>query len=144
MCLLALLFRVVEDAPIVAAGNREEAYARGGEPPQVFEGACRFVAGRDPVAGGTWFGVNQHGVLVAVTNRPKTHSPHQPRSRGLLARELLGCPTAAEASDRAARELGLNHYAGCNVLCADAERAIVLHAGDWLRVRPLPPGLYVL
>ena len=25
-----------------------------------------------------------------------------------------------------------------------AERAIVLHAGDWLRVRPLPPGLHVL
>lgn len=144
MCLLALFFRVVEDAPVVAAGNREEAYARGGEPPQLFEGPCRFVAGRDPVAGGTWFGVNQHGVLVAVTNRPKSQPPNQPRSRGLLAKELLGCPSAAAASNLATRELSQNPYAGCNVLCADAERAIVLHAGDWLRVRPLPPGLHVV
>jgi uncharacterized protein with NRDE domain len=144
MCLLALFFRVVEDAPVVAAGNREEAYARGGEPPQVFDERCRFVAGRDPVAGGTWFGVNQHGVLVAVTNRRKTQPQSQPRSRGLLARELLGCPTAAAASNLATRELGANPYAGCNILCADSERAIVLHAGDWLRVRPLPPGLHVI
>jgi uncharacterized protein with NRDE domain len=144
MCLLALLYRVVEDAPVVAAGNREEAYARGGEPPQVVDGPCRFVAGRDPVAGGTWFGVNHQGVLVAVTNRPKTVLPSQPRSRGLLARDLLGCPTAAEASQQASRELSSNHYAGCNILCVDAQQAIVLHAGDWLRVRPLPPGLHVL
>jgi hypothetical protein len=144
MCLLALFFRVVEDAPVVAAGNREEAYARGGEPPQVFESSCHFVAGRDPVAGGTWFGINQYGVLVAVTNRPKTQPPSQPRSRGLLARELLGCATADAASNRAVRELGEHPYAGCNVLCVDAERAIVLHAGDWLRVRPLPPGSHVL
>src|SRR5207248_11424834 len=39
---------------------------------------------------------------------------------------------------------GKNLYAGCNVLCADAERAVVLHAADWLRVRMLPPGLHVL
>jgi len=30
------------------------------------------------------------------------------------------------------------------VVCADAERLTVLHAGDWLRVRPLPSGLHVL
>ncbi len=30
------------------------------------------------------------------------------------------------------------------MLCADADNATVLHAGDWLRVRPLPPGIHVL
>ena len=43
----------------------------------------------------------------------------------------------AEAADRAGRELGENAYAGCNLLCADNDRAVILHAGDWLRVRPL-------
>jgi hypothetical protein len=57
---------------------------------------------------------------------------------------LLALPTAADAVERAARELGQNRYAGCNLVCADAERAVVLHAGDWLRIRPLPPGLHVL
>jgi uncharacterized protein with NRDE domain len=145
MCLLALFFRVVEDAPVVVGANREEAYDRGGEPPQVLDGACRAVGGRDPVAGGTWFGVNERGVVAAVTNRPRSEPPPRPRSRGLLLRDLLACPTAAAAVDLACRELGRSErYAGCNVLVADRERAVALHAGDWLRVRPLPPGLHVL
>ena len=98
----------------------------------------------DPVSGGTWLGVNSRGVLVAVTNRPKSQSPPQPRSRGLLARDLLGCPTAKIAADAAARELDRGRYAGCNVVCADFESAIVLHASDWLRIRPLPPGIHLL
>ncbi len=144
MCLLALFFRVVDDAPVVVGANREEAYNRGGEPPRILEGSCRIVAGLDPKAGGTWLGVNQYGVLVAVTNRPKLEPPPQPRSRGQLARDLLVCPTATAAAALAGRELGENRYAGCNVLCADRDAAFVLHGGDWLRVRPLPPGLHVL
>jgi hypothetical protein len=144
MCLLALMFRVLPDAPVIAAANREEAYSRGGEPPRVLEGPCAAVAGVDPVAGGTWFGVNRHGVLVAVTNRQKSQAPAQPRSRGLLARDLLQCSTAKAATELATRELDQNRYAGCNFLCADRESASVIHAGDWLRVRPLPPGIHVL
>jgi uncharacterized protein with NRDE domain len=144
MCLLALFFRVVEDAAVVAGANREEYYRRGGEPPRLLEGPVRAVAGIDPVAGGTWFGVNEKGVLVAVTNRRKSETPSEPRSRGLLSRELLACPSAEAAVDGAIRALEQDRYAGCNFLCADAERAVVVHAGDWLRVRPLPPGLHVL
>jgi uncharacterized protein with NRDE domain len=143
MCLLAVFYRVVEDAPVVVGANREEYYARGGEPPQVLDGG-RAVAGIDPVGGGTWLGLNADGVLVAVTNRRKSRLPAQPRSRGLLARDLLRCPTAADAAEQAARELERDAYAGCNVFCADSETAVVLHAGDWLRVRTLPPGIHVL
>jgi uncharacterized protein with NRDE domain len=144
MCLLAIFFRIAEDSPLVVGANREEAYARGGEPPQVLDGPLRAVGGRDPVAGGTWLAVNEHGVVIAVTNRLKTQAPPTPRSRGLLARDLLACPTAAAARDLAARELGKGLYAGCNLVCADADNLFVLHAGDWLRVRPMPPGLHVL
>jgi uncharacterized protein with NRDE domain len=144
MCLLALFYRVVEDAPVIAGANREEYYQRGGEPPRVLDGAARAVAGIDPVGGGTWFGVNEHGVLVAVTNRRKTNVPARPPSRGRLVCSLLAMPSAAEAADRAVKELEQDCYAGCNLVCADAERAVVIHAGDWLRVRSLPPGLHVL
>jgi hypothetical protein len=144
MCLLALFFRVVEDAPLVAGANREEYYQRGGEPPRILDGPCRAVAGVDPVAGGTWFGVNERGLLVAVTNRPKSDPPAEPRSRGLLARELLGLPSAVTAMEQARAELDRQRYAGCNLVCADRDSAFVLMAGDWLRVRPLPPGLHVL
>ena len=94
MCLLALFFRVVEDAPIVAGAIREEFFDRGGEPPALLEGPTRVVAGIDPTAGGTWFGVNERGLLVAVTNRRKSQSPEAPPSRGLLVRELLQCASA--------------------------------------------------
>lgn len=144
MCLLALFFRVVEDAHLVVGANREEAYARAGDPPAVRNGSCRYVGGRDPISGGTWLGVNQHGVLVAVTNRPRTDGPAQPRSRGLLVHDLLGCSTARSAAGLAGEQLSQNRYSGCNLVCADSESLIVIHAGDWLRVRPLPPGLHVL
>jgi uncharacterized protein with NRDE domain len=81
---------------------------------------------------------------VAVTNRKKSQPPAKPRSRGLLARELLAFGSAREAAAVAVSELERGIYAGCNFVCADAESATVVHAGDWLRVRPLPPGLHVL
>src|SRR5262245_29095933 len=139
MCLLAIFHRMVEDAPLIVGANREEAYARGGEPPQVLEGTCPAIGGRDPHAGGTWLALNQRGVLLAVTNRPKHETPPNPRSRGLLLRDLLGCSTAAEAAGRAVQELTSQAYAGCNLLCADTERALIIQAGSWIRVRPLPP-----
>jgi uncharacterized protein with NRDE domain len=144
MCLLALFFRMVEDASVVVGANREEYYRRGGEPPRLLEGPIAAVAGIDPVAGGTWLGINAQSVLVAVTNRRKSEGPARPRSRGLLTRELLACPSAAAAVECAIRALERNEYDGCNYLCADAERAVVIESGDWLRVRPLPPGLHVL
>jgi len=144
MCLLVLFYRVAEDAPIVVGANREEFYQRGGTPPQLLDGSVRIAAGVDPVAGGTWLGVNQHGVLVAVTNRRKTQAPPRPRSRGLLARQLLGCGSAADAAHLAIQELEQHPYDGCNLICADARAAIVIQAGDWLRVRPLPPGLHAI
>jgi uncharacterized protein with NRDE domain len=145
MCLVALFFRAVPDAPLVVGANREEWYDRPGEPPQILDGPCRAVAGVDPRAGGTWLGVNDRGVLVAVTNRPKLQQPPRPRSRGLLVRDLLlNCPRAADAVEAAKRELDSGNYAGCNLVAADRERAVVLHAGDWLSVWPLPPGLHVL
>jgi uncharacterized protein with NRDE domain len=144
MCLLALFFRVVEDAAVVVGANREEYYRRDGEPPRVLDDPILAVAGVDPVAGGTWLGVNANSVLVAVTNRRKSEVSARPRSRGLLTRELLSCPSAEAAVQHAIRALERQDYDGCNFLCADGERAVVIEAGDWLRVRPLPPGLHVL
>ncbi len=143
MCLLAILYRVAEDVPLIIGANREEYYQRGGEPPRILNHPLA-VAGIDPVAGGTWLGVNRDGVVIAVTNRDRTSSPVNPRSRGLLARELLAHHRAVDAVKHAVGKLESNRYAGCNYLCADGENAFVIQAGDWLRVRPLPPGVHVV
>ncbi len=145
MCLLAIYCRAFPDVPLLIAANREEFYVRGGEPPRILEGPCRTLAGVDPVAGGTWLGVNDHGLVVAVTNRPQLHAPAQPRSRGLLARDLLlACSSARTAEQRAREELHPGRYQGCNLFCADGERAVVLQFADDLRVEPLTPGLHVV
>jgi uncharacterized protein with NRDE domain len=144
MCLLALFFRVVEDAHVVVGANREEYYQRGGEPPHLLTGPIRAVAGIDPVAGGTWLGVNENGVLAAVTNRPKLGAPPQPRSRGLLVREMLSCESAEAAVDHALLSMQQHPYAGANFLCADAGRAVAIEAGERLRIWPLPSGIHVL
>ena len=143
MCLLALLYRVTGDAPLIVGANREEFYDRGGDPPRRLDGVAA-VGGVDPMHGGTWLGVNVQGLLVAVTNRRKSQLPSTPRSRGLLAREMLGLASAAEASRHAVRALESGACAGCNFLCVDEREAVVIHAADWLRVRPLPPGIHVL
>jgi uncharacterized protein with NRDE domain len=145
MCLLAILYRMFDDAPVVLLANREEEFARGGTGLDLRAAAVPFVAGLDPTAGGTWLGVNAAGLIAAVTNRPKSNLPAAPRSRGLLVKDLLGgMQTASEAVRAAATELGSGRYAGCNIVCADAESLGVVHGGDWLRVRNLSPGIHLL
>ena len=75
MCLLALYYQTIPGAPLAVAANREEFFDRPFLPPRVLGSRCRYLAGVDQRAGGTWLGVNQHGLLVAVTNRPKAVTP---------------------------------------------------------------------
>ena len=144
MCMLAIIFRAVDDCPVLVAANREEFYDRQGTAPELWDGKPAIVAGRDPRAGGTWLGVNQHGVLVAVTNRRARAQTSELRSRGLLCRDLLACRTARQAHERSLAELSTGRYAGCNLLVIDAAGAYVVQAGELIRSCPMPPGIHVL
>jgi uncharacterized protein with NRDE domain len=134
----------VADAPLLLAENREEDVERPTLPPRIQSGRPRVLCGTDRQAGGTWLGVNQHGLVVAVANRPKAVVPAEPRSRGLLCRELLGFDSAKKAAQRAARELARGSYAGASYVCADAERGLVVYGGDTVEVVELSPGLHLL
>lgn len=84
--------------PLPAGGyllghNRDERPARAhGQPPRLLETSpCRALAPRDPDAGGTWITVNAAGVTVCVLNAAEGNPrrlPAQPRSRGLIVRDL--------------------------------------------------------
>jgi len=144
MCILAIQYKAVRNAPILVAHNREELFDRPTQAPKIQSGKPRVVCGIDRKAGGTWLGVNQHGLLVAVANRPKTIVPSEPRSRGILCRELLGSRHAHDAAELAARELAKGVYAGANFICADAERAAVVYGGNRIKIVELTPGLYLM
>lgn len=144
MCVLAIQFRTIDNAPILVAHNREEMCDRPTQPPRIQSGKPRVVCGIDRKAGGTWLGVNQFGLLVVVANRPKINTPSEPRSRGLLCRELLSAPNAREAAEQAARELATGCYAGANYLCVDADYGAVVYGGNTTEIIDLTPGLHLL
>jgi Transport and Golgi organisation 2 len=144
MCLLAIHYQILAEAPVLVAANREEFFDRPSLSPHVQPGRPRVLCGLDQRAGGTWLGVNEHGLLVAVTNRKKSSPPEQPRSRGALCRELLNCRTAAEAGRLAETELASRRYAGANYAALDAQTGFVVHGGDRLEMVSLRPGLHLL
>jgi hypothetical protein len=144
MCIMAILYRSARNAPVLVAANREELFDRPTQHPRIQSGTPRVICGIDRQAGGTWLGVNQHGLVCAVANRRKSLVPAEPRSRGLLCRELLNCRTAREASEYAARELAIGKYAGANYLCVDARFGAVVHGGDRIEIAELTPGLHIV
>ena len=67
MCTLVVASHVLPDRPLVVVANRDEQLDRASSPPFAWKEG--FFAPRDDVAGGTWLGVNDHGVFVGITNR---------------------------------------------------------------------------
>jgi len=144
MCLLAIHYQLVPEAPVLIAANREEYYDRKSQTPTIQSGKPRVLGGVDLVAGGTWLGVNQHGLLIAVCNRRKMYPPAAPLSRGVFARELLKCSSAYEAAHTAMDELSAGQYDGVNYVCADSRSGHVVHGGDNLEIVELNEGLSII
>ena len=70
MCTLVILRRPDHAWPLLFAANRDEMLERPWRPPaRHWPDRPDVVAGRDELAGGTWLGVNDHGVGAAVLNR---------------------------------------------------------------------------
>jgi uncharacterized protein with NRDE domain len=144
MCILAIQYKATRDAPILVASNREEVYDRPTQAPRIQAGRPRVICGIDKKAGGTWLGVNQHGLFAGVANCSKASVPAEPRSRGLLCRELLHFETATKAADHAVKELSTDRYAGAIYVCADAKTGAVVLGGDIVKKVELTPGLHLL
>lgn len=145
MGILSILYKKALNTPVLIAGNREETIDRPSQPPKIQSGSPRVVCGIDRRAGGTWFGVNQHGLSATLTNCRKTkEAPLSPTSRGTLCRELLACKTAREAAELAKAELETEKYEGAHYLVADADFAAVILGADEPEIVPLEPGLHLL
>ncbi|MDA0659124.1 MAG: NRDE family protein [Planctomycetota bacterium] len=144
MCLLAIQYQSVLEAPILVAANREEFYERPSAPPSIQSGKPRILCGTDERAGGTWLGVNQHGMFVAACNRPKSDNSYPSRSRGTLCRDLLRAASARDARNVAREELATGRYSGVNYVCVDLESGWVIHGADELEAVELREGLSII
>jgi hypothetical protein len=84
--------------------NRDERRTRPAAlPPALHHVGARLAAFPvDPQGGGTWVGVNDAGVAVALLNRNGSQEiplPDSAQSRGLLVRRLLEASSVATATD---------------------------------------------
>lgn len=150
MCTAVILRRPDHPWPLVFAANRDEMNDRPWQPPgRHWPDREEVVAGLDELAGGSWLGLNDHGLLAAALNRMGSLGPQAgKRSRGELVLEALDHAEAAEAA-RALSQLNSAAYRSFNLVVADAERAFWLRnlggekAGR-IESFELPPGLSML
>ena len=144
MCTVVVLVRPTH---LILAANRDERLDRPWDPPAAYwPDRPGTVAGRDRTAGGTWMGMNRHGVVATVLNRPGTLGPAEgKRSRGELPLIALDHPTAAQAA-AAIQRLDAGAWRGFNMVIADRTGAIFLRGLGFgpPQAEPLPQGVSMI
>jgi uncharacterized protein with NRDE domain len=149
MCTFVILRRPGEDYPVLIAANRDEMIARPWLPPaRHWPDRPEVLAGKDELAGGTWLGLNDHGVAAGILNRFGSLGPAPgARSRGELVLEALDHADAAEAA-KALATLDPKSYRSFNMIVADNSDAFWLsHAdpgGAPVKRAALKPGLSMI
>jgi len=147
MCTVVTLRRPGHDWPLLLAANRDEMQGRAWSPPaRHWPDRPATIAGIDHEAGGSWLGVNDHGVVAAILNRRGSLGAAEgKRSRGDLVLAALDGRSARQAMETlSATDAG--RYRSFNMVVADREE------GFWLRglgegaveAHPLPEGIGML
>lgn len=149
MCTVVILRRPDHPWPVLLGANRDEMSGRPWSPPgRHWPDRADIVAGRDNLAGGSWLGVNDSGVVAAILNRFGTLGPAEgKRSRGELVLEALDHADAVDAVD-ALGALNPDAWRPFNMVVADNRDAWWLRhtgaPGAAVEAIPLPEGLSML
>jgi len=123
--------------------NRDESVRRGTAlaPESLELEGVRLLAPRDADAGGTWLGVNEHGLALALLNAWDARGDvSTPRSRGLLVCDLLPSRDVAAALARLGRE-DLLRYRGFTLALFEPGRAPRVRAWDGARLAEPEAGV---
>lgn len=146
MCTLIILRRPEHPWPLLLAGNRDEMRDRPWDPPaRHWDDRPETVAGMDRLAGGSWMGINDHGMAAVVMNRTGTLGPEPgKRSRGELVMEALDHGEAAETTE-ALSALNPGAYRAFNLVVADPTGCFLIsNTGTTIQTCEIPAGLHML
>jgi len=144
VCTLVFAWQAFPDSPIVVAANRDEALDRPSVPPETVGTDPVILAPRDEEAGGTWIGVSDRDVFVAITNRWIDADRVGDRSRGLLVRDALACESGEAAVRYVEDDLNERTYEPFNLVVADPTGALFVEYDGGLSIRTLDPGVHVV
>ena len=147
MCTIVVLRRTGHAWPVLVAANRDERLDRPWDRPgRHWPDRPEVVAGLDRLAGGSWLGINDAGVVAAALNRQGTLGPEAgKRSRGELVLDALDHADATDAA-RALGALDPRAYRPFNIVVTDNRDAfLIAHrdaaGGADIAVDRLPEGL---
>ncbi len=150
MCTLVLLRRPGHPWPLILAANRDEMVGRPwAAPGRHWPERPEVIAGLDRTAGGSWLGLNDHGLVAAMLNRRGSLGPAaDKRSRGELVLEALDHADALAAAEALA-DLNPAAYRSFNLVVADNRDAYWVKnpGGPEVRrveVAPIAEGLSML
>jgi len=134
-------------AGVFIAANRDELVRRPWAPPAAhWPEHPGIIAGLDKTAGGTWMGLNAHGVMAAILNRHGTLGPAPGKlSRGELPLMALQHTTAAQAASVMAK-LDAGLYRSFNLVIADKYGAFFLAGLEtgYPALTRLTPGTWMI
>lgn len=146
MCTVLVLLRPGDPWPLLVGENRDERLDRASLPPgRHWPDAPGILAGQDVQGGGSWFGVNDDGVVATIINGLGRLGPMPgKRSRGELVVRALRERDAAAAS-RAIGALPAEQYRGFTMLIADRRSAFGIASDeDRIRIDELAPGHHMI
>jgi hypothetical protein len=146
MCTVLVLSRPGDPWPLIVAANRDERFDRAFQAPgRWWDDAPGIVAGRDVLGGGSWFGVNDDGVVATIVNGVERLGPLAGKaSRGELVLRALRERDAAAAA-RVTGALAPRRYRGFTLLLADRGAAFVVTSDERsVRVDALAPGHHMI
>jgi hypothetical protein len=150
MCTVVVLRRPDHRWPLILGANRDEMAGRPWRPPgRHWAERADVVAGYDELAGGTWLGLNDTGVIAGILNRQGSLGPDpRLRSRGELPLEALDYADAVDAVAALSRLDGRS-WRSFNMVIADNRDAFWIKSlgpdGDGnVIVGEIPDGLHML
>jgi uncharacterized protein with NRDE domain len=149
MCTVVFLRRPDHQWPLILAANRDEMEGRPWRSPgRHWPDRQDVVAGMDELAGGSWLGMNDTGVVAGALNRKDSLGPDpELRSRGELVLEALGHADAIDSAGALA-ELSPEAWRSFNLFVADNRDAYWLRSlgpgSERVELMEIPEGISML
>jgi hypothetical protein len=143
MCTFILLYKLLEDYPVICLHNRYLGLNTKEKPPMNWGDGV--FAPYDYASGGTWLGLNRDGLMMAITNQETQKIDKPGRSRGLLSLEVLReCSSSTEAKKYLNDESIRDQYRTGNFVVADSDHAYHVLWDAVTVNREIKPGPYAV